>query len=171
MTGRACDILDLLPDGAVVFADSPTYLSFSVPRSGELTGDCLHGLYKQLYTTRVDVDFGTCMVGVHYNTDPFDLMERGSPIDTVELQADTESEHLAAAFAQSLGCIDYDNLQPRFTIETEGGVTSLLIARLHRVSHCALAAQLPPECTRVVYRFSSKDIAVHYAARKKRKAA
>jgi len=171
MTGRACDILDMLPDGAVLFADNPTYLSFSVPRNGELTSDCLDGLYEQLFTTKVDVDFSTCMVCVHYNTDPFELIEQGSPINTVQLQADTESERLAAAFAQSLGCIDYDNLQPRFTIETEGGVTSLLISRLHRVSHCALAAQLGPECTRVVYRFDSKDIAVRYAARKKRKAA
>ena len=171
MTGRACDILDMLPDGAVLFADNPTYLSFSVPRNGELTSDCLDSLYEQLFTTKVDVDFGTCMVGVHYNTDPFELIEQGSPINTVQLQADTESERLAAAFAQSLGCIDYDNLQPRFTIETEGGVSSLLISRLHRVSHCALAAQLAPECTRVVYRFDSKDIAVRYAARKKRKAA
>ena len=171
MTGRACDVLDMLPDGAVLIADNSTYLSFSVPRNGELTSDCLDGLYEQLFTTKVDVDFGTCMVGVHYNTDPFELIEQGSPINTVQLQADTESERLAAAFAQSLGCIDYDNLQPRFTIETEGGVTSLLISRLHRVSHCALAAQLAPECTRVVYRFDSKDIAVRYAARKKRKAA
>jgi hypothetical protein len=170
MTGRACDILDLLPDGAVVFADNPTFLSFSVPHNGELTSDCLDGLYDQLFTTKVDIDFGTYMVAVHFNTEPFALLESGSPIATVELKADTESERLAAAFARSLGCIDYDNLQPRFTINTEAGVTSLLITRLHRVSHCALAAQLPPECTRVVYRFASKDIAVHYAARKKRKA-
>ena len=170
MTGRACDILDLLPDGAIVFADNPTYLSFSVPRNGELTSDCLDSMYDQLFTTRVDIDFGTYMVGVHFNTEPFALLESGSPIATVELQADTESEHMAAALARSLGCIDYDNLQPRFTIDTECGVTSLLITRLHRVSHCALAAQLPKECTRVVYRFASKDIAVQYAAQKKRKA-
>ena len=171
MAGRACDILDLLPDGAVVFSDDPTFLSFTVPPNGELTSDCLDGLYDQLYTTRVDVDFGTRMVGVHFNTEPFALLESGAPITTVELQADTESERLAAALAHSLGCIDYDNLQPRFTIETEGDVTRLMITRLHRVSHCALAAQLPRECTRVVYLFASKNIAVHYAVRKKRKAA
>ena len=161
-----------LPDGAIVFADNATYMSFSVPHDGELTRECLLGLHDQLFATRVDINFNTYMVGVHHSTTTLSVLPDTDTVSApVILAAETESEHDAAALARSLGCIDYDNLQPCFTIETVGDITSLIISRLNRVSHSALAAQLPRKCCdHVVYRFSSKDIVVQFAAHRKRKA-
>ena len=173
MAGRACDVQVMLPDGCIVFADNPTHMSFSVPRNGELTSECLIGLHDQLFTARVDINFDTYMVDVHHSTNTDSALPDTDAFSTpVVLAAETESERDAAEVARSLGCIDYDNLQPCFTIVTVGGITSLIISRLNRVSHSALAEQLPQKCREhVVYRFSSKDIAVHFPAHRKRKAA
>lgn len=172
MAGRARDVQELLPDGAILYADDATFMSFSVPRNGELTSDCLQGLYDQLFTSRIDINFDTCMVDVFHSTQVQSVLPDTDSVTTsVILKADTESERSAATLAKALGCIDYDNLQPRFNIETVAGTTSLLISRLNRVSNSALAEQLPCNCNQVVYRFSSKDIAVRFAAHRKRKAA
>ena len=167
VSARARDILDLLPEGCVLYADSEQHLSFQLPRTAVLSSSALLTIHEQLWTTRCDINFETRMLHLHFNTAAYDPMVPGSP-RTVDLKAVTVSEKQAAEMASSLGCIDYDHLQPSMRIATEGDTTTLYLGRLLHISHNALEQQLSAPCTEFAYHFVDREIALNFVAKKKR---
>jgi len=167
VSSRAQDVLDLLPDGCVLYADSEQHLSFQLPRTAVLSSSALLTIHEQLWTTRCDINFETRMLHLHLNTDVYDPMVPGSP-SAVDLNAVTVSEKQAAEMASSLGCIDYDHLLPSMRIATEGDTTTLYLGRLQHISHNALQQQLSTHCTEFAYHFLDHEIALNFVAKKKR---
>ena len=167
VSGRAQDVLEVLPDGCVLYADSEHHLSFQLPRTAVLPCSALLTIHEQLWNTRCDINFETRMLHIHFNTAAHDTMVPGSP-RAVELNAVTASEKQAAEMASSLGCIDYDNLLPSMRIATEGDTTTLYLGRLLHISHNALEQQLSTPCTEFAYHFLDQEIALHFLAMKKR---
>lgn len=162
----ATDILRALPADTILYDDTNQYIRVKVPRDSTIESTTI------ARWTGIVVDFRTQLITIQTSSDSV-----SSPRDPVDnsprksgLKPQTESERTAAAMADSMGCIDCDNLVPSYELQSTHASTQLLIGRLLQVNDDALRDHLPVQATHYVYNMKKRVTIVHFSSDRKRKA-
>ena len=166
LSQRAKDILELLPGALIEIDKPPNHLTVVLPATCKLSKTTLDAIYARFGNDTacvIDFENGTMELS-HHATAFKPLQKRPSG-----LQATTESERAAVAFADAMDVIDFDRLIPQWHLHSKSDCTELVMSQLLRVSHDALDQQLPSSCTSLVYNVQTGEIVLHFIKINKRK--
>lgn len=161
------DILKLLPPGSLIEMDNPPeHLTVVLPPDFKLSNIELDAIYGKFGDhTACVVDFENNTLELSRNTAAFKPLK---PVPS-GLNATTESERAAVAFADTMDVIDFDRLIPHWHLNSKLDCTELVLSQLLRVSHDALEKQLPLPCTSLIYNMQSGEIVIQFRKTNKRK--
>lgn len=165
----AQDILRFMPADSTVYTDTSTHISVHLKQQAVLSNHDIRDMYSSSNAKGCDINFDTRMVHIWFGSErSAETILPASPRPP-NLKATTVGERHALDIANTLGTIDYDNLEPSWRLSTTGDTTTLVIGRLYHISHDTLQAQLSEHCVSQEYQMHDKTIHMHFAAQKKRK--
>jgi len=126
----------MLPSDSFIETDTSTDITVEVPPRSIITDDAIDAICTifragRSEPVRASVDFRNHTI--HLKTGGCSFIEPSCYESG--LVASTESERLAVRIANSIGTIDYDDLVPKCTMNTNDKHTVLNLANLLHVSH------------------------------------
>ena len=162
LSDDAADILAELPEDKLLYTDTSSEVNVRLPAKAKINGRAL------LRWPAATINMRSRMVTIYLHHLSSSPVKASSPQKS-GLSGTTASEQRAIKLADRMGCIDLDNLVPKFELSSSDGRTCLAVSRLLRVDDAKVRAALQDISCDYQYDLEKRKVLFYFESDNKRK--